>query len=144
MLPGENGGDPTAQIDTQKEKFKLEEVDEHQDDPTDIQDFYIENICSVQQLEIYHKMLITDVYRREYAVDFSKFNENINKKYFILPLILDHDCRKEGKLNLTYRIDKKLLAKVENIHKYGYPSQDMNIIDWLQKKELFHKSNSEE
>ena len=84
-------------------------------------------------------MLITDVYRREYTVDFSKFNESINKKYFIVPLILDQDCRKEGKLNLTYRIDRKLLAKVENIKLYSYPSQDVNIIDWLKKKELFHK-----
>lgn len=47
MLPGENGSGPTAQIDTEREKFKLEEVDEHQDDPTDIKDFYLQDICTV-------------------------------------------------------------------------------------------------
>lgn len=91
-------------------------------------------------------MLLLDCYRREYTVDYQQFNEPVNKKYFIVPLILDRDCRdqKLGKMELTYRVDTKLLEKVENIHINGYTSQDTNIIDWLKSKQLFDKSNSEE
>lgn len=51
----------------------------------DESDQTISEICTRKQLEIFHKTLFTDLYRRDRIVDFTDMKED-EKKYYVLPL----------------------------------------------------------
>ena len=51
-------------------------------------DHCIKDICTVQQIQIFHRTLIRDLYRRELNVDFNKEIEQVEKRYFLVPLKL--------------------------------------------------------
>ena len=74
-----------------------------------------------------------DLYRRERSIDYEKENSDIEKKYFLVPLIRKKDLS-NGKLE--YEVDKKLLQKVENITLNGYKKCQPNVIEWLRSKGL--------
>ena len=76
-----------------------------------------------------------DLYRRERSIDFEKENSDIEKKYFLVPLILKKDCNVSSG-QLAYEVDKKLLKKVENITLNGYKKCQPNITEWLRSKGL--------
>lgn len=48
----------------------------------------VQNICTVEQLEIFYRTLVMDLYRRENKINYN-FADNIEKRYFIIPLILE-------------------------------------------------------
>ena len=74
-----------------------------------------------------------DLYRRERSIDYDKENSDIEKKYFLVPLIRKKDL---GNGKLEYEVDKKLLQKVENISLNGYKKCQPNVIEWLRGKGL--------
>ena len=59
----------------------------------------------------------------------------LEKRYFLVPLILKKDCDPDSGY-VSYEIDKKLLKKVENITVNGYKNCQPNIVDWLKNKGL--------
>ena len=74
-----------------EEHYREKVVNEYEPLDDDRYDFPIDNICTVQQLEIFYRSLILDLYRRESEVDFSFRNDGsdkIDKRYFIVPLKL--------------------------------------------------------
>ena len=75
-------------IDLEKELYKEQVVNEFRDDQVDYYDQTIPDICTVQQLEIFHETLLKDLYRKHYKLDFTEDKKNINKRYYILPLVL--------------------------------------------------------
>ena len=86
----------------------------------DLFDFKIRNICTVQQLEIFYRTFILDLYRRENSINYT-FRENIEKRYFIVPLRLtkpspDQLNAQGERVAISYEIDIKLLQKTERLH----------------------------
>ena len=74
-----------------EEHYREKIVNEYEPLEDDLCDFPIDNICTVQQLEIFYRSLILDLYRRETEVDYSFRNDGsdqIDKRYFIVPLKL--------------------------------------------------------
>ena len=53
-----------------------------------------------------------DLYRRELSVDFAKGAEQVEKRYFLVPLKMRKVAGAEKGI-LRYEVDKKLLEKVE-------------------------------
>ena len=104
----------------------------------------------MQQLEIFYRTLILDVYRREKKITFEK-QDNIEKRYFIVPLRLAKQpldpshIRHDGQRSvLTYHIDTKLLQKTERLYFNGYKNeQSGNVIEWLRSKGLLGTENLE-
>ena len=74
-------------IDLNRELYKEKIVNEYVPDSDDLADLRVENICTVQQLEVFHKMLIMDLYKEECKINF-EHKDNIEKRYFIVPLRL--------------------------------------------------------
>ena len=79
-------------------------------------------------MEAFHYTLFTDLYRREKTVNFEARPED--KKYYVVPLRM---TQRQGS-RVQYEIDRKLLAKVENLAKNGYLKSQPNILEWLSKK----------
>lgn len=69
---------------------------------------------TIDQIEIFHKYLISDLYKRhkdiQYNTCLSDENSSKTKKYYIVPLKIDKNTKDPNELN--YKIDKKLLEKV--------------------------------
>ena len=58
-------------MDLQKE-FNLEKVvNEYEPQEDDIFDQTLQNICTVEQLEIFYRTLVMDLYRRENRINYS-------------------------------------------------------------------------
>jgi len=66
-----------------------------------------------------------DLYRRENKINYN-FADNIEKRYFIVPLRLVEDNLDPShftngiRSTLTYAVDIKLLEKTTRLHKLGY------------------------
>jgi hypothetical protein len=94
----------TLLVDVDRELFKQNEHDDYQVEEADLTDQTIEKICTTKQLEIFHRTLVTDLYRRDRIVDFTVRDDE--KKYYIVPLRLSaHDNL--GKIQ--YQIDRKMI-----------------------------------
>ena len=74
-------------VDLQKEEILERVVNEYKPEEDDLYSFPIANMCTVSQLEIFHKTLIKDLYRRERKIKFNPA-DNIPKRYYIVPLRL--------------------------------------------------------
>ena len=90
-----------------------------------------------------------DLYRRENKINYN-FADNIEKRYFIIPLILEKQPLHPSHVNaeghrtiLTYKVDSKLLEKTEQLFKQGYKQAQPNVPDWLRKKGLLITENQE-
>lgn len=91
-------------------------IDDYIVAPEEKVDQTINNICTKSQLEAFHRMLFTDLYRREKPLDFTQNVSYEHKKYYVVPLRL---TRSEGS-KLEYQVDRKMLQKVENLYTKGY------------------------
>ena len=74
-------------MDLIKEHSLEKIVNEYIPEEDDLYSFKVDNICTVQQLEIFYKTLIMDMYRRENNINYS-YQDNIEKRYFLVPLRL--------------------------------------------------------
>ena len=129
-----------VKINLVEEHYREKVVNEYIPMEDDLFDFKIKNICTVQQLEIFYRTLILDLYRRENSINYT-FRENIQKRYFIVPLRLTEPL--PGQLNekgdraiISYEVDTKLLQKTERLFLNGYKNEQRNIIEWLRGKDL--------
>ena len=67
-----------------------------------------------------------DLYRREYKINYNLQADNIEKRYFIVPLRLidvgdpSHYTEDGQRKVLVYAVDHKLLVKTERLFKEGY------------------------
>ena len=64
---------------------------------------------------------------------------DITKKYYIVPLKLSKSLAKDSQIEsseniITYKIDKKLLEKVERLSLNGYKNEQESIMKWLDSK----------
>jgi len=76
-----------VQVNLEKE-YQLEKVvNEYIPRKSDVFDQRLQNICTVDQLEIFYRTLIMDLYRRENKINYN-YSANIEKRYFIVPLRL--------------------------------------------------------
>lgn len=113
-------------VDVERELYKHHELDDYVVSDFDKTDQSRLNICTRQQLELFHKTLFSDLYRRDREINFSVREEE--KKYYIVPIILkDFQGSK-----LAYDIDHELLLEVEQIALHGYAKCQQNILGWLQ------------
>ena len=129
-------------------EYNLEKrVNEYVPQEEDIFDQPLDNICTVEQLEIFYRTLVMDLYRREYKINYNLQADNIEKRYFIVPLRLievgdpSHYTPDGQRQVLTYAVDHKLLQKTERLHKQGYKASQDNVPDWLRKKGLLGAMN---
>jgi len=129
-----------VKINLVEEHYREKVVNEYIPMEDDLFDFRIKNICTVQQLEIFYRTLILDLYRRENSINYT-IRENIQKRYFIVPLRLTEPL--PGQLNekgdrviISYEVDTKLLQKTERLFLNGYKNEQRNIIEWLRGKGL--------
>ena len=74
-------------VDLIKEHSLEKVVNEYIPDEDDLYSWKVDNICTVQQLEIFYKTLILDMYRRENNINYT-YQDNIEKRYFVVPLRL--------------------------------------------------------
>jgi len=95
----------TLLVDVDRELHKQNEHDDYQVEGVDLSDQTILNVCTAKQLEIFHRQLVTDLYRRERAVDFSVRDDE--KKYYLVPLRMSAADANLGKIQ--YEIDRKML-----------------------------------
>ena len=58
-------------IDLNVEHTKEKIMNEYVPEQEDLYDYPIENICTVQQLEIFYRTLVLDLYRRENKINYS-------------------------------------------------------------------------
>ena len=96
----------------------------------------IKDVCTVQQIQTFHRTLVRDLYRREVSVDYAKDLGHVEKRYFLVPLKLRKSGGEEKDI-LRYEVDKKMLEKVEQLSQRGYKDCQPNIIEWLKLKGLF-------
>ena len=127
-------------INLLEEHYREKVVNEYIPVEDDLFDFKIKNICTVQQLEIFYRTLILDLYRRENSINYT-FRENIQKRYFIVPLRLTTPTQEQFNQNgervvISYEVDTKLLKKTERLFLNGYKHEQKNIIEWLRGKGL--------
>ena len=127
-------------INLLEEHYREKVVNEYIPVEDDLFDFKIKNICTVQQLEIFYRTIILDLYRRENSINYT-FRENIQKRYFIVPLRLtaptQEQCNQNGeRVVISYEVDTKLLQKTERLFLNGYKHEQINIIEWLRGKGL--------
>ena len=127
-------------INLLEEHYREKVVNEYIPVEDDLFDFKIKNICTVQQLEIFYRTLILDLYRRENSINYT-FRENIQKRYFIVPLRLTAPTQEQFNQNgerfvISYEVDTKLLKKTERLFLNGYKHEQKNIIEWLRGKGL--------
>ena len=127
-------------INLLEEHYREKVVNEYIPVEDDLFDFKIKNICTVQQLEIFYRTLILDLYRRENSINYT-FRENIQKRYFIVPLRLTTPTQEQFNQNgerfvISYEVDTKLLQKTERLFLNGYKHEQKNIIEWLRGKGL--------
>ena len=64
-------------------------------------------------------------------------DENIGKtkKYYIVPLKLQKSKNgSDNQSHMSYKIDSKLLQKVERLYKNGYKNEQKSIINYLDEK----------
>ena len=129
-----------------EEHYREKVVNEYEPLEDDLCDFPIDNICTVQQLEIFYRSLILDLYRRETEVDFSFRNDGsdkIDKRYFIVPLKLveqpldiSHVNAEGQRVVLSYQVDTELLQSTERLYLNGYKDGQPNVIEWLRSEGL--------
>jgi len=122
-----------VKINLVEEHYREKVVNEYIPMEDDLFDFRIKNICTVQQLEIFYRTLILDLYRRENSINYT-IRENV-------PLRLTEPL--PGQLNekgdrviISYEVDTKLLQKTERLFLNGYKNEQRNIIEWLRGKGL--------
>ena len=133
-----------------EEHYREKVVNEYEPLEDDLCDFPIDNICTVQQLEIFYRSLILDLYRRETEVDFSFRNDGsdkIDKRYFIVPLKLveqpldiSHVNPEGQRVVLSYQVDTELLQSTERLYLNGYKDEQPNVIEWLRSEGLLQAS----
>ena len=58
-------------IDLLKEHHKEKIVNEYIPEEDDLYDCQVDNICTVQQLEIFYETLVLDMYRRENRIKYT-------------------------------------------------------------------------
>lgn len=121
--------DGSVKVDRDKEMYKINVLDDYKVDESDTYDITINNICTLQQLEMFYKTLIMDLYRRDRNVEFEGLKD-VEKKYYIVPL--KRIRHSEGQLR--YEIDRKLIEKVEKLCLNGYRNVQQNIIEWTKLK----------
>ena len=119
-----------AEVDLDDELYKEQVVNEYERNEIDEVDQCIKDICTVQQIQTFHRTLVRDLYRRELSVDFAKGVEHVEKRYFLVPLKLRKETGAEKGV-LRYEVDKKLLEKVEQLSLRGYKDCQPNIVEWL-------------
>ena len=85
-------------VDLIKEHSLEKIVNEYIPEEDDLYSFKVDNICTVQQLEIFYKTLIMDMYRRENNINYS-YQDNIEKRYFLVPLRLSKQVLDPSHLN---------------------------------------------
>lgn len=129
-----------------EEHYREKVVNEYEPLEDDLCDFPIDNICTVQQLEIFYRSLVLDLYRRETEVDFSFRNDGsdkIDKRYFIVPLKLveqpldiSHVNAEGQRVVLSYQVDTELLQSTERLYLNGYKDGQPNVIEWLRSEGL--------
>ena len=129
-----------------EEHYREKVVNEYEPLEDDLCDFPIDNICTVQQLEIFYRSLILDLYRRETEVNFSFRNDGsdkIDKRYFIVPLKLveqpldiSHVNAEGQRVVLSYQVDTELLQSTERLYLNGYKDGQPNVIEWLRSEGL--------
>ena len=89
------------------------------------------------------------MYRRENKINYM-YQDNIEKRYFIVPLRLSKQVLDPSHVNqngqrtiLSYHIDTKLLLKTERLYLNGYKNEQDNVIGWLRKKGVLDNGNFE-
>lgn len=99
--------------DFDKEDIKLDEEDQ------------IIEAGTINQIETFHKYLMSDLYKRHKVINFesclSDENTDKTKKYYIVPLKLDKDFAHVNQIR--YQLDSKLLRKVEKLSLNGYKNE---------------------
>lgn len=96
----------------------------------------------MEQLEIFYQSFILDLYRRENKINYDNSANNIEKRYFIVPLrLVENDDDPAHYTNgqrstLMYAVDTRLLQKTERLYKVGYKKFQDNVPNWLRKKGL--------
>ncbi len=112
----------TLKFSAREEMYKLNAINDYSKQAIwdEMNDQYVQ-VGTLNQIETFHKFLMNDLYREEKSIDFTKAflkGREIDKKYYIVPLKLAKDSENS---DLTeYKVDRKLLEKVERISNLGY------------------------
>jgi hypothetical protein len=71
-----------------------------------------------------------DIFKRQKDIKYDECQKQENiKKYYIIPLKIVENNQK-----LSYKVDEKLLMKVEKLCMNGYKNEQKNIIEWLKER----------
>lgn len=126
-------------VDIDKEIYKQNGINEYERaDISMEEDDHLIEPGTINQIEIFHKYLMSDLFKRhkdiQYDTCLNEENSKKTKKYYIIPLKLDKSCKDPNQLK--YKIDNQMLEKVEKLCENGYKNEQEKIIDYLNTKGL--------
>jgi hypothetical protein len=92
-----------VEVDFESELFKQNVMNEYQVPVEDKTDQTVHQICTYRQLELFHQILFTDLYRRDRSINFCE--QELDKKYFVVPIKL---TQQHGSI-ARYELDRNFI-----------------------------------